>query len=122
WPARDAVPAAQRVNEVAIPLIRRIRPRGMKPDVVTSALYCTPGMDRARPRAASRRPSLATSSADSQAIAGDDVDVAASAPRLTSTNSVFVRPGHSAVARTPVPRSSSCSASVKLVTYAFVAA
>ena len=62
--------AAQRVNDVAMPLIRRISPRGMKPAVVTSALYCTPGMDRARPRAASRSPSAATSSADSQAMAG----------------------------------------------------
>ena len=41
---------------------------------------------------------------------------------LTLWNSVRVRPGHSAVTCTPVPRTSSCRLSVRLVTYAFVAA
>ena len=68
--ARTTDAAGQRVNDVAIPLIRRISPAGRTP--WSSRGPCTgcrgwTGHDR---RAVSRSPSAATSSADSHAIEG----------------------------------------------------
>ena len=76
-------------------------------------------MHSALPRVTARKPSRATSVASSHAKFGTWLEILF-VPE-TSENSVRVNPGHNAVTRTPVPRNSSCSASVKLVTYALVA-
>ncbi len=113
WPSRSRAPALTRsswVNDVAMPLDPAHQRSRRSPPLVTSALYRTPGMDRARPR--SRRQALRPPRRRREPGHGGVAPSppAASASRLTCWNSVRGQPGHRAVARTPVPRSSSCSA------------
>ena len=81
--------------------------------------FAGPGTVVRRPRSSAVTPARAISSAEYQTPGSSTSPSSMPATRL---NSVFVGPGQRAVAVTPVPRRSVCSASVKFRTNAFVAA
>jgi hypothetical protein len=79
----------------AIALNRRVTERGTNPLVVTKPLYKYPGTTIARFLATPSRPAEATDSTDVQAKSGNVASY--SLVLLRCWNSVFVKPGHSAL-------------------------
>src|ERR1019366_5585829 len=113
----DSSPLGRRM-ESARPDRARRRPCGTSWARPAITLYCTPGTEMTLPALTSSRQSRTSQSASSH-IALGSLDMSSLA---RSCSSVWVNPGHSAVAETPDPASSCAKVSVKAVHQALAAA
>ena len=99
---------------LAAPRTRRTAARGNALTTLLSSQLLAPGTQTTSPR---RNPASAASTTAS-ALIHAKLGMPLTSMPARSWNSVRVKPGHSAMTRTPLPRSSSCSDSLKLFTKA----